>query len=130
MFTFDVTLTSPPVPAAPPLPAGNAPQASPRWPPLPPRLVAQMPGPLSVTETMAPLLGPLLVVVTLTRLSPPASPGSPFAANSRIFQQLKMQISTPQPSSPLSPYLPSFRGARRFWLPPRVRSPVGTSRAG
>src|SRR5262245_3796459 len=103
MFTLEVTDTNPPAPAAPPLPAGSAPQASPPSPPLPPRLVAQMPGPLSVTEMMAPLLEPLLVVVTLTMLSPPAWPGSPFSADSPMVQQLKMQISMPQPSSPLSP---------------------------
>src|SRR5688500_10219469 len=129
MFTFDVTMTSPPAPAAPPLPAGNAPQASPPDPPSPPRLVAQMPGPSSSTDTMAPLLGPLVVVLTLTILGAAVSPGSPSSAASPSVQQPKKQISMPQPSSPLSPYLPSLRCATRFWLPPRLRPGVGMSRS-
>src|SRR3954462_9009006 len=99
IVTVECTVTSPPRPAVPPFAAGSAPYASPPWPPLPPWLDTEMPGVLSACDETSPLLASVNVSSSVS----PGEPGSPLCADSPMVQQLKMQISTPQPSRPLLP---------------------------
>jgi hypothetical protein len=88
-------------------------------PPLPPALIAAMPGRLSEMVVMLPLLAGVTVAAMFGPLAPPP-PADAFAPI--VKQPPKMQISTPAPKLPLPPFAP--RWTFEYWW----RSPAAVGK--